>query len=188
MKKTVLFTSIAIAAAVACNDGSETTTTTDSTTTSTGSNTTSEGADMTTSASGTININPDANYVDLKTGKSVKLRVDTVNHYVVEASSSQPIYFYIDPSTNDTFDRSGTLVNNALVRGADGEYTVDQSRLKVKIQDDGDMKMKDGEGNKLKVDPNDDKLKMKSADGSKEVMEGDKYKSKSDTGMTKRKQ
>jgi hypothetical protein len=180
-KRNVLFTAIAISSIVACNDGTDSTTTTDSTSTTSTTSETSAGA------TGTINIRPDVSYVDLTSGKQVRLRVDTVTRYVVNAETSQPIYFYIDPSTSDTFDRSGQVVNNALIRGNDGSYTVDESRLKIKTQDDGDMKIKDGEGNKLKIDPNDEKIKMKSADGSKEMIDGDKYKSKSDTGKTKTK-
>jgi hypothetical protein len=183
-----LFTAMAIAGAVACNDSTDTTTTTDSTSSS--MNATTTGGETGTSMQGstTINIRPDANYVDLKTGKQVRLRIDSINNYIVNADNSEPIYYYIDPSTNDTFDRIGQNVSGALIRGTDGSYTVDESRLKVKVQDDGDMKVKDGEGNKVKVDPNDDKVKMKSADGSKESLDGNKYKSKTDSGKTKNKQ
>jgi hypothetical protein len=181
-----VITAIAVACLSACKDGTESTTTTDSTLNS--SSTSATGSEMSSATStSTINIRPDASYVDLKSGKQVKLRVDTTTNYVVNVETNEPIYYYIDPSTSDTFDRGGQNVSNALIRGSDGNYTVDESRLKMKMQSDGDIKTKDEAGNKTKVET-DGKIKNKSADGTKEKLDGDKYKSKSDTGKTKSKQ
>jgi hypothetical protein len=185
MKKLLFCFGIAsIALLPACKDGTETTTTTDSTA-AMNSATSSEPSSMTTTS--TVNINPDVSYVDLKSGKQVKLRVDTVTHYVVNVETSQPVDYYIDPSSSDTFDMSGVNVSNALIRSSGGVYTTDVSRLKIKTQSDGDIKTKDEAGNKMKVEQGSDEIKMKGKDG-KEKIDGDKYKSKTDTGKTKSKQ
>jgi hypothetical protein len=78
-----------------------------------------------------VHLDPAASYVDLKTGKSLKLRVDTATKYVVDASSNEPVMYYIDPATNDTFDRRGRLVSRALIRGTNGDYTVVESRITI---------------------------------------------------------
>lgn len=134
-----------------------------------------------------INVNPETEYIDLNTGKPVKLRVDTVTHYIVFAETNEPVTFFVDPTVQDTFDVKGQNVSDVLVRTETG-YSVDENKWKIKRQSDGDWKMKDGEGNKIKVDPNDEKIKMKSADGSVEKIDGDKYKSKTDSTKVKSKQ
>lgn len=171
-------TAISLAAIVACNNGTETETT-DSTSTSM----VTEGPADNTTDNPTVNINPDASYKDLKSGKEVKLRYDPAHRYVVYAETNEPVYYYIDMATLDTFDRSGVNVSNALTHGNDGMYSVDESKMKIKVQSDGDIKMKDEAGNKMKIE--DDKIKYKSADGTKEKIDADQYKRKTDSTTTK---
>jgi hypothetical protein len=161
MKKNIflLASGITVFAFMACNSNNDSTTNTDS-----------------TSTTETVTTNESANrsYVNLSTGSSVKIRKDSSTGYAVNEETNEPVYYYIDISTHDTFDRSGRIVNNALTKGTDGSYNVDESRIKVKTQDDGDLKMKD-EDSKVKVD----------ADGNNTKVKSDDYKMKSDEEETK---
>jgi hypothetical protein len=134
--------------AACSNDGEGDTASTDST-----SITTTE-MDASTASGGT------SGYVDLSTGASVR-RDEATGRYVDE--SNNPVEFYVDINTQDTFyGSSGQVVNNALIHSDDGTWKLDDTKIKI----DGDeMKMKNG----------DDKVKM----------EGDEYKEK--TGDTKMK-
>lgn len=111
----------------ACGDGT-TTTSTDSTTVTTGSAQTGTD-DMSASTNINVNLDPSASYVDLKTGKPVKLRVDTVTKYIVEEATNEPVMYYVNPATKDTFDRTGRLVNLALVRSESGDYSIDETKI-----------------------------------------------------------
>lgn len=156
---------------MACNSNNDSTTTTDSASTTTETATTNE-------ASG-------RSYVNLSTGSSVKIKKDSVSGYAVNEETNEPVSYYIDISTNDTFDRSGRIVNNALIKGADGSYTVDESRVKVKTQGDGDVKMKD-EDSKVKLDADGNNTKVKTND-YKMKSDEEETKIKSDTGKIKMK-
>ncbi len=121
-----------------------------------------------------VNIKANTDYIDLKTGKKIRLHVDTITQFIVNEVTKEPIVFYIDPSNNDTFDTKGRLVNRALIRSSDGDYTLNESMLmqkevpmedtiasmgnsKEKIKDDK-YKYKD---ENIKVKIKDDKTKIK---------------------------
>jgi hypothetical protein len=116
---------------VGCNNGAGTTTT-DSTTVSTAHTSTEDAG---ASKNIRVQLDPTVSYVDLRTGKPVKLRVDTVTRYIVNEVSNEPVTYYINPATNDTFDKRGRLVNKALVKSSDGDYTIDESRITVTSDD-----------------------------------------------------
>jgi hypothetical protein len=69
-------------------------------------------------------------------------------------------------STSSSADMSGTeggsMEAGSKMKGEDGS--------KVKVQADGDVKIKDAEGNKMKVDGDDGTMKMKPEDGDKTVI------------------
>lgn len=111
----------------ACNNGG-TTTTTDSTMVTSGD---IKPSNVSASKNITVHFDPEANYVDLKTGKPIKLKVDTSGSSIVEEESNQPVTYYVNPATNDTFDGSGRMVNRALIKGANGEYTIVESKITV---------------------------------------------------------
>jgi len=99
------------------------------------------------------------------------------------------LLYYVNPTTADTFDVQGRVVNNALIKGPDGSYTVDENKIttddgKMKTQGDGDLKMKEGDV-KAKVETDGD-MKLKAGD-SKEKIKDDTYKSKDDDSKTKSK-
>ncbi len=116
----------------ACNDnGTNSTTKTDTTATNPGDTTIQT---TTTTTTTTKTIHPIANFehrtfYSVATKKPVKLRVDTVNHYYIDVSTNQqPDYYYYDPATHDTFDYYGRRLNNALMNN-NGTWTIDESRL-----------------------------------------------------------
>lgn len=164
----------------ACNSGTSTTST-DSTTVSTDtSQATSSNVSSLNHA--TVHLDPSASYVDLTTGKPVKLRVDTVTKYIVNEVTNQPIMYYVNPATNDTFDRSGRLVNRALIRSSNGDYSVDESRITVSPAENSNMSGSDttntmtdqgataGGNSKTKI--KDDKIKQKTDTSTLKVKEG----------------
>ncbi len=176
MKKQILFLSAAVIFGLAaCNDDSKTTDSTATTTTNPGDTT----IKTTTTTTTTMSVHPIANFehrtfMNVKTGKPVKLRVDTVNHYYVDmVTNQQPDYYYFDPASHDTFDYMGRVLNNALMMD-NGSYKIDETRLmpqdnttvpmdNTKMNDDSKMKS----GN----------LKIKQKDGM--------YKEKTDTSKMK---
>jgi lipopolysaccharide export system protein LptA len=149
MKKLFLsFTAMALLGFAACNsESSKDETAMDSTTAT---------ADGNIAANTTTTRTFDGTYTDLSTGRSVQVRRDEANGYMVDAATGQPIEFFVDMSTRDTFyGKTGTVVNNAILADH-GTYKLDESKVKW-------------EG---------DELKIKYADGSKEKVDGDEYKYK----------
>lgn len=129
-------------------------------------------------------IDMSASYMDLSSGKTFSIDIDTATNYYVNRETREPVLYYVNVATNDTFDRMGRWINGALTRGADGSFSVDDSRLKVKTDEDGDTKIKDGDDSKMKSDGNEAEAKIKT-DGSKEKLDGNKYKKKTDSTKTK---
>lgn len=76
-----------------------------------------------------VTIKPDNTYVDLKTNKIIKIRMDTITRNIYDLENKYPIDYVIDVSTNDTFDRTGRIVNRALVMDKDGNWTVDENKF-----------------------------------------------------------
>ncbi len=111
----------------------------------------------------------DAAYVDLQTGDRVTQ--DASGRYVDGAGN--PVDFYVDINTRDTFyGHSGEVVNNALIN-ENGNYRVDEAKLKI----DGDeLKYKSGD-TKIKIE--DDEYKRKDGD-TKVKVEDDEVKIKTD--------
>lgn len=180
MKKVImpLACVMAIVSIASCNETSSTSSSTDSLKAADGSTTASPmSADGATKTS----------YVDLYSGSAVEVRKDTATGHYINIQTNEPLEYYVDPSTADTFDIAGRIVNNAIAKGPDGKYILDESKIKtadgkIKVQGDGDIKIKDGDI-KVKLETNGD-IKMKSGD-SKEKIKGDKYKSKDESGKVK---
>lgn len=114
-------------------------------------------------------------YKDVYTGSDVQLEKDPATGYYMNVQTHQPIDFYTDPATADTFDMRGRVVNSAIIRDKSGRYKVDET--KVKFQSDGDLKIKDAEGNKAKLETDGD-AKFKDADGNKIKIDDGKVKVK----------
>ncbi len=166
-KQFLLIGSALIIGFAACNDNStETTANTDSTVMTNAGDTT---VSTTTTTTTTKTVRPIENFerrtfYSVKTKKPVKLRMDTVYHYYVDASTNQyPDYYYYDPATKDTFDYYGRRLNNALIMN-NGDYTIDESRISMETDNSST-------GNTM----GDTKVKAKD----------DKYKEKTDTSKMK---
>jgi hypothetical protein len=179
MKK--LFRPIAIGALLvfaSCDSGTTSETTTDSLT----STETAGTVEGTATATSTVDLN--SSYMDLSTGKTFAIDRDEATRSYVNRETREPVLYYVNVATNDTFDRSGRMVNGALIKMSNGSFSVDESRLKTKVDEDGDVKTKDGDETKTKMDGNEVEAKIKT-EGSKEKMDGNKYKKKTDTSKIK---
>ncbi len=179
MKKQFLLIGTAIIMGfTACNDNSKTETTAnaDSTVTTNAGDTTVSTTTTTTTTTKTVR--PIENFerrtfYSVKTKKPVKLRMDTVYHYYVDATTNQqPDYYYYDPATKDTFDYYGRRLNNALIM-ANGDYTIDESRITMQTDNTSTGNTMDN----TKVKAKDDKYKEKT-DTSKMKVNNDKMKMK----------
>lgn len=167
MKKT--FAILVLAASImwsSCGENKNETVSTDSTMNNTSEMSSDNGA---TTSEPNIAVNKSFNttgsYFDLKTNKPVKFKVDSSSQYLMNYETDEPFdYYFYNPASRDTFDRFGNVVNNFLLKDAKGIYTIDEKRWKVKRDSDGDMKMKDEDGNKIKYDASSDKVKIKTED------------------------
>lgn len=80
----------------------------------------------------TVILRPDNTYVDLITGIKVKVTIDSISRDIINEVTGQPVIFLVDPLRNDTFDRKGRRVNNALIRENDSLWKIDESKVKLK--------------------------------------------------------
>lgn len=172
MKSNLMYLAAAIAVTVsACNNAgdSSTVTTMDSS---------SSATIVTDNPNGSIEL---PTYMDVISNKPVTVMQDTVSRQYVDMDTHQPLTYYYNPITHDTFDARGRIVNNALVL-TNGDYTIDESKIKsnnddfkmkngdMKMKmDDGDMKMKDGD---MKVKDKDDVYKEKTDSTKLKVKDG----------------
>jgi hypothetical protein len=152
--------------AVACNNSdSETTTTTDSSAAAGTTGTTDESTEASMGSSSSASLekfDESASYVSLNTKKPVKIKRDMSRGYVVDYETNEPLnYYFYNPATRDTFDWSGNVVNGYLMKGNDGTYKLDESRWRIKVDEDGDIKAKDGDDSKIKIDASTGEAKIK---------------------------
>lgn len=168
---------VSVLSFASCDSGTTSETNTDSLSTT-------ESSAATETPASTASLDLNASYMDLSTGKTFSIDRDQASGSYVNKETRQPVLYYVNVATNDTFDQSGRWVNGALTRLENGTYEVDESRLKTKVDEDGDIKVKDGDDTKMKIDGNEEEAKLKT-DGSKEKVDGDKYKKKTDTSKTK---
>jgi hypothetical protein len=180
----------------ACNNDSESSTTTDTTSTGTvTTESTNSGSNTVTSnqnyaaLSDTLRVNSEAgNYLDPKTGKSIKISLDTATGARYNTATNEPVWRYVDRRTwwvygGDNWDTMGTakMENNKLMYRGDNDswetydkrWQGDDMKMqndwkkkygdtKIKIGKDGDIKVKDESG-KVKYDAQKDKLKVDSS-------------------------
>lgn len=189
-----LLAAVSIMGLISCSDDSSKTTTTTTGTDSTaksvaptmdsGSMSTSSTTTTTKTTTTTVTTRnlENRNLMTLKTNKPIKLVYNPEKSYYVDATTNKEpaIMYYYDPSTNDTFDYRGYIVNNALMNN-NGTWKVNETKLmdnpyNVQLHDSlqimksmpqGDMKMKQrGDNYKEKTDTsklkvNDHKIKVK---------------------------
>lgn len=102
-------------------------------------------------------------FYDLNSKKRVKLARDENTGIMMDVDTRKPVYIYVDESTNDTISGLTGKVVNGMIILEDGKYKYEG--LKVKVDEDGDFKLKDGDYKK-KID----------ADGDEKTKDGDRKK------------
>jgi len=127
-------------------------------------------------------------YVDLKTGQPVDLYYNSKKKRTYSETTNEPVDLYVNVATGDTIYGQGRyVVNNYIVKTADGKYKLDDSKIKI---DGDDIKIKDGdkkfkmEDGEIKIKDGDEKYK---ADADEEKMKTDEKKTKTEDGETKTK-
>ena len=157
------------------SDSAMKTTTTPAMDTANGSTTSSTTTKTTTTTTVTTRSLENRSLMTVKSNKPIKLVYNPTKHYYVDATTNkQPvIMYYYDPSTNDTFDYRGYIVNNALMND-NGNWKVDETKL---MANPYNVTLSDS----IKLAPASDmptgKMKIKQTD--------DKYKEKTDTSKVK---
>jgi hypothetical protein len=118
----------------------------------------------------------ESDYYDLNKGEKVSLVKDENTGLMVDAETKKPVYIYVNQETKDTiYGATGKVINGQVIRLEDGKYKYDD--LKVKLDEDGEFKIKDG-----------DYKKKVEADGDTKIKDGDsKKKTDGETGEVKNK-
>ena len=118
----------------------------------------------------------ESDYYDLNMGENVSLVKDENTGLMVDAETRKPVYIYVNNETKDTiYGATGKVINGQVIRLEDGKYKYDD--LKVKLDEDGEFKIKDG-----------DYKKKVEADGDTKIKEDDsKKKTDAETGEVKNK-
>ncbi len=117
--------------------------------------------------------NNDAKYKNLETGEKVYI-VKSETGEAMDSVSGKPVEFYVDLNTKDTiYGRTGVVVNNKIVKNADGVYVMSEPEVKSEVEE----LIESGEDVKIKVDG--DKMKIKT-DDKKIKIDGDDKKVKYD--------
>jgi hypothetical protein len=184
--KTKLFSLLAIASIVgfaACNNSSETATTTDSTTNTTATTTTS--TTNYAALADTFQTNSTAgNYLDVRTGKPIRISVNKETGAKTMADNNEPVRYYVDRRTWWVYDaNTGNTLGEVKMEGdalrykdPNGNWISAEEYWKMKdaetttgdakVSDNGN-KVKSDEGTKVKVADDGNKVKVKDADGNK---------------------
>ncbi|HEX6194028.1 MAG TPA: hypothetical protein VFZ42_16760 [Chitinophagaceae bacterium] len=112
-------------------------------------------------------------YVDLRTGKTVELVKDDKSGLMVNATTKEPVYIYVDTKDNDTiYGKTGEVINGHVIVNDNNEYVYEKdfkpyevkgNDYKVEVEKDGDIKIKDGDS-KIKVDGETGEKKVKNDD------------------------
>jgi len=112
-------------------------------------------------------------YVDLRTGNTVELVKDEKSGLMVNATTKEPVYIYVDRKEKDTiYGKTGEVINGHIVVNDNNEYVYEKDfkpyevkgdDYKVEVEKDGDIKIKDGDS-KIKVDGETGEKKVKKDD------------------------
>jgi hypothetical protein len=169
---------------VACNSNSDSTASTDSTTSTTTEVTTNASTGNYAAQADSFRVNSEAGYyLDARTGKPIRIRVDASTGARINEETSEPIDYYVDKRTwwvygDDSWDTIGTarMEGNELryhdnndkwvtfdqkwkVDEGDGEAKMKAGDNKTKVEKDGDTKTQTEDGSKIKTDEEGTKVK-----------------------------
>ena len=119
-------------------------------------------------------------YIDLETGNHVNLVKDSTKDIMVNADTREPVRIYVDTQTKDTiYGKTGKVINGHVTKTSDGKYKYaanEDGIDKIKIDDDGAYKIKDGDYKKkvekdgdIKIKDGDTKIKIDGETGERKV-------------------
>lgn len=181
MKKQIFsFIAVLSLGVVACNNDADTTATTDTMTTTTG--TTTATGDYAAMADEFDRNSEAGKYMDVETGKPIKISVDKTTGKKMNAETKEPVtrYIYVDNSDWWVYDWEGNRLGRAKMQdnkmlyedSANSNNWVGYDKVKWKMED-GETKMKTDDL-KVKMDKDgdtkivtDDKKIKKDEDGTK---------------------
>ena len=100
----------------------------------------------------------------------VRLRVDTVHHYVVNAETNEPIDWFMEPGTTDTFyGRTMQMANGHIRYGSNNDWIYEEQptgATSITGTSGPSVSSSSGTGiEKMKTDGDETKIKMQ--DGTK---------------------
>ena len=102
--------------------------------------------------------NIDSKYKNLETGEKVII-IKSETGLAMDSVSGEPVAFYVNTETQDTIEgKTGNVVNNKLMKNADGGYHVHEMEAKSEVE----QLLESGEDVKIKVDG--DEIKIKTDD------------------------
>ncbi|WP_154647956.1 hypothetical protein [Pedobacter arcticus] len=115
--------------------------------------------------------NKDSKYKNLQTGENVYI-IKSETGQAIDSVSGKPVEFYVNTETKDTiYGETGVVVNNKVIKTADGVYKLDESKFKTDVE----KLLESGDDVKVKVDG--DEMKIKT-DDKKIKIDGDEKKVK----------
>ncbi|HEX7366907.1 MAG TPA: hypothetical protein VF273_07420 [Pelobium sp.] len=111
--------------------------------------------------------NNDAKYKNLQTGEKVYI-IKSASGKAIDSISGEPVEFYVNLETKDTiYGETGAVVNNKVLKTADGVYKLDESKFKSDVE----KLLESGEDVKVKTDGDD--MKIKTDDKKIKVEDGE---------------
>lgn len=118
--------------------------------------------------------NENARYIDPDTGQPLSLVKDENTGLLVDAGTKKPVYLYVDTQKNDTIHGETGKVINGQIIFEDGKYKYRD--YKIKVDEDGAYKIKDGDYKRkvdkdgdIKIKDGDRKIKIDGETGEKKV-------------------
>lgn len=117
--------------------------------------------------------NSQSRYLDLNTGQYVNVRKDSVNGYMINSKTGEPLDFYVDTKTRDTiYGMTGELVNGKVYQTSEGKWEVKRNgeEYKAKSESENSAKVKI-EGEEYKMKDGDYTIK-KEGDGDMKIENG----------------
>lgn len=121
------------------------------------------------------------NYTNLETGEDVYIIPDPETGYAIDSTTRIPVTFYLN-TEGDTLTNLGEPAIG-LRKDDAGKWKIGDD-VKIKVDDDGSIKIKDGDA-KIKVDENGD-VKVKDGKSYKYKTEGAESKEKDGTTKVKK--
>lgn len=105
----------------------------------------------------------DSKYKNLQTGENVYI-IKSESGQAIDSVSGKPVEFYVNTETKDTiYGETGVVVNNKVIKTADGVYKLDESKFKTDVEkliESGDNVKVKVDGDEIKIKTDDKKIKI----------------------------